>query len=433
MQIHQGASPEIDALEAAAMRAAQTGREEEAAVLWRQILTIDPNHGRTLAALGQVAFRRGDMQSARTWFQRIVDSDDSDAQHWIHLALTCRNLNDEQAEEAAIRRALTLAPTDLVALILRANLLERQGKTHQAARAYGVVTSVAPPIERLHPELRPAVSQALTHVEKYNRDMADFLNQYLDPHLKQFAGENLKRFGDSVDIMVGRKQRYDSKSEVYHYPGLASIEFFDRAEFPWLDGIEAATDEIRSEFLAILAAEEGFTPYITYPPDVPHAQFAELNNSPRWSAFHLYKMGQLVEDNAAKCPITMSLLEGAPQPDQPRRTPAAMFSLLKPKTRIPPHNGVTNVRLVTHVPLIIPDGCGFRVGNDTRQWVPGRAWVFDDTIEHEAWNDSDKLRVVLIFDIWHPQLTPPERMMITALTAAVNAFSGGAATAPAEG
>jgi aspartate beta-hydroxylase len=425
MQNHQGALSEIDALEAAAVRAAQTGREEEATRLWDRILAIDPNHGRTLAALGQRAFRKGDMQSARTAFQRIVDSDGSDAQQWIHLALACRNLNDEPGEESALRRALSCDPTDLVGLILRANLLERQGKTHEAARAYGVVASVAPPIERLRPELRPAVSQALAHVEKYNRDIAAYLDQYLDPHLKRLAGENLKRFGDSLDIMVGRKKRYDSKSEIYHYPGLAPIEFFDRADFPWLDPIEAATDEIRDEFLAILAAEEGFTPYITYPPDVPHNQFAELNNSPRWSAFHLYKMGKLIEENATKSPITMKMLEGAPQPDQPLRTPAAMFSLLKPKTRIPPHTGVTNVRLVTHVPLIIPDDCGFRVGNDTRQWVPGQAWVFDDTIEHEAWNMSDKLRVVLIFDIWHPHLTLPERAMITALTEGVNAFTGG--------
>ena len=136
-------------------------------------------------------------------------------------------------------------------------------------------------------------------------------------------------------------------------------------------------------------------------------------------------MGKLVEENAAKCPQTMKLLAGAPQPEQPGRTPAAMFSLLKPRTRIPPHVGVSNVRLVTHLPLIVPEDCGFRVGNETREWVPGKAWVFDDTIEHEAWNDSDKLRVVLIFDIWHPHLTPPERAMITAMSAGMSAFSGG--------
>jgi aspartyl/asparaginyl beta-hydroxylase (cupin superfamily) len=138
----------------------------------------------------------------------------------------------------------------------------------------------------------------------------------------------------------------------------------------------------------------------------------------------LLKDGVPVPDNAAQCPVTMALLGGAPQPDQPGRTPTAMFSLLKPKTRIPAHVGVSNARLVTHLPLIVPAGCGFRVGNETREWQPGQAWVFDDTIEHEAWNDSDKLRVILIFDIWHPHLTPPERALITALTNGIHSFRG---------
>jgi aspartyl/asparaginyl beta-hydroxylase (cupin superfamily) len=430
MQNPQAAS-EINALEAAAVRAAQTGWEDEAARLWRKILTIDPNHRRTLASLGQVAFRKGDMQSARSWFQRIVDCDDSDAQHWIHLALACRNLNDIDGEEQAIKRALSLDPTDLVALILRANLLNRQGKTHETARAYRAVAAVSPPLAQLRPELRPAVAEALAHTEKYNADMAAYLDQFLEPHLERLSGEDLRRFRDSLDLLVGRKKRYESRSMNYHYPGLAPIEFFDRAEFPWLDAIEAATDDIRDEFLAVLAADEGFTPYITYPSDVPKNQFAELNNSPRWSAFHLYKLGKRVDENADKCPLTMQAIDSAPQPDQPGRTPAAMFSLLRPGTRIPPHTGVSNTRLVTHLPLIIPEKCRFRVGNDTRQWVPGNAWVFDDTIEHEAWNDSDKLRVVLIFDIWHPRLTLAERAMITALTSGLNAFVGDA-FAPTE-
>jgi aspartate beta-hydroxylase len=428
MQNFQDAAQEIDALEAAAVGAAQAGREQEALRLWSRILAIDPNHIRTLTALGQRAFRQGDMQAARTAFQRIVDIDGSDAQQWIHLAVTCRNLTEQETEEKAIQRALSLDPTDLVGLILRADLLERQGKAHEAAVAHGRVATVSPPLDRLRPELRPAVARAVAHMDTYNKRYGAFLDEYLAPRFAELAGENLKRFRDSVDIMVGRKKRFDSQSLIYHYPYLAPIEFFDRAEFPWLDSIEAATDAIREEFLAILRADQGFTPYIEYPPDVPTNQWAELNHSPRWSAFHLYKMGELVEENAAQCPQTMQALAGAPQPDQPGRTPTAMFSLLKPRTRIPAHTGVTNVRLVTHLPLIVPEGCGFRVGNDTRQWVPGKAWVFDDTIEHEAWNDSDELRVVLIFDIWHPQLTAAEREMITVLTTGVNAFTGGAAS-----
>jgi aspartyl/asparaginyl beta-hydroxylase (cupin superfamily) len=101
-----------------------------------------------------------------------------------------------------------------------------------------------------------------------------------------------------------------------------------------------------------------------------------------------------------------------------------MFSILDAKTRIPAHTGVNNARLVVHLPLIVPPGCGFRVGAETREWRPGEAFVFDDTIEHEAWNDSDDARAVLIFDIWNPHLTLAERDMVCALTAGVGEFYG---------
>ena len=418
---------EINALEAEAVRALRSGRDQEANRLWARILQIDSAHARTLTTLGQRAFGAGDLASARTAFQRLVDADGSSSQQWINLALVCQALRDEAGEEHSIKAALEVDPRDLPALILRGSLFERQGKTHEAARAYGAAAAVSPPLERLHPDLRPGVSHALAYRQKYDNDCASFLAQHLDPYFKTYSAEPLGRFRDSLDIMVGKKKRHDSRSEIYHFPRLTPIEFFERADFPWLDPIEAAANDIREEFIEILTAEEGFTPYISYPQDVPHNQFAELNNSPRWSAFHLYKMGQRVDENAAQCPKTMLALAGAPQPDQPGRTPSAMFSLLKPRTRIPPHNGVTNTRLVAHLALIIPESCQFRVGNDVRRWVPGKAWVFDDTIEHEARNDSDKIRVVLIFDIWHPHLTPPERAMITAMTVGLNAFAGSAA------
>ena len=424
MQISDSLAREIAPLEAQLERAVQAGRDQDVMAILARILAIAPTHAPALAAVGQRSFRQGDMQSARDAFQRLVAVRAEDPQEWINLALACRSLDDEQGEQHALKQALSLDPSNLLGLILRADLLERQGKTHEAAAVHRAVATVAPPMDRLHPDLRPAVQRAFAFGEKYNREFALYLDQHLDEKYKTFAGENLKRFHDSVDIMLGRKKRFDSQSLTYHFPNLAPIEFFDRDLFPWLDPIELATEAIRDEFLQVLNTEEGFTPYISYPDDVPHNQFAELNNSPRWSAFHLYKMGLKEEANAARCPVTMKLLEGAPQPDQPGRTPSAMFSLLKPKTRIPSHIGVTNVRLVTHLPLIIPPDCGFRVGNDTRKWVPGKAWVFDDTIEHEAWNDSDKLRVVLIFDIWHPHLTPPEREMVSSLWGAMNLYAG---------
>jgi aspartyl/asparaginyl beta-hydroxylase (cupin superfamily) len=98
--------------------------------------------------------------------------------------------------------------------------------------------------------------------------------------------------------------------------------------------------------------------------------------------------------------------------DLPGKGPTVMFSLLEPRTRIPPHTGSNNVRTTVHLPLIVPDGCGFRVGAETRAWQVGEAWAFDDTIEHEAWNDSGEMRAILILDVWNPLLTEAERAAV---------------------
>ena len=151
-----------------------------------------------------------------------------------------------------------------------------------------------------------------------------------------------------------------------------------------------------------------------------------LNNRD-WSALYLWKNGEAVAENESRCPRTMAALKGVPLAQVPGRSPSILFSMLRPGAHIPAHTGFVNTRLICHLPLIVPDGCTFRVGNETRAWVEGQAWVFDDTIEHEAWNHSDQLRVILIFDTWHPMLDEAERRMITALNGALNAFGSGSA------
>ena len=414
---------EIAALEQQALQAGARGDAQRAAQCWEAVLARAPDHPRALRSLSHDAFASGRMARARELLQRLVEVDGRDKQQWLNLSVVCLAQKDEEGEEAALRGALSVDPYDLVALVLRSRLFIRQGRRQEAASACAAVAAVAPPLHALPPDLQPAVRDALGWHDAYNREFGDYLDSFLAPYLRDMQGENLARFRESLDIMTGRKRRYDSQPALFHYQGLLPTSFFERKDFPWLDALEAATGEIREEFLAVLAAEDGFTPYINYSEDQPLNQWAELNKSLSWSAFRLIDNGEPVAENAARCPRTMAALRGAPQPDQPGRTPSAMFSVLKPRTRIPPHTGVSNVRLVTHLPLIVPPGCGFRVGNDTREWTPGQAWVFDDTIEHEAWNDSEQLRVVLIFDIWHPQLSQAERAMITAMTAGINGFT----------
>jgi aspartyl/asparaginyl beta-hydroxylase (cupin superfamily) len=129
-------------------------------------------------------------------------------------------------------------------------------------------------------------------------------------------------------------------------------------------------------------------------------------------------------EHLARCPRAAQALAQAPLCDVAERAPNAFFSVLDARTHISPHTGVTNTRLTVHLPLIVPPDCGFRVGSETREWVVGRAWVFDDTIEHEAWNRSDTPRAILIFDIWNPYLSEAERDLMRAATEVVGAYYG---------
>jgi aspartate beta-hydroxylase len=234
----------------------------------------------------------------------------------------------------------------------------------------------------------------------------------------------LRRADAFVERLLGKRRAYHQQPMLFDYPGLAALEFHDREDFPWLADLEAATGDIREELEAILRDDgDDLAPYVDFPAGAPLNQWAELNGSPRWGAFHLIFDGRVIAWNAKRAPKTMQALARLPQPWLSGRSPMATFSVLQPKTRIPPHTGVANTRLIVHLPLIAPEGCGLRVGAETRTWREGEAFVFDDTIEHEAWNDSDEPRAILICDVWNPSLAEDEREAITALVSAMDRFN----------
>jgi aspartyl/asparaginyl beta-hydroxylase (cupin superfamily) len=212
---------------------------------------------------------------------------------------------------------------------------------------------------------------------------------------------------------TGRRKIYVQQPIGGHFPYLPAIEFFPPALFPWFAALEAKAAEIREELLALLGGPApNLRPYIAFGPTQPLNQWAELNHSRRWSAFFFLEDGVRHDANCARCPATAALLETLPLLDLPGKGPTAMFSILEPGTRIPPHTGSSNVRTTVHLPLVVPAGCGFRVGAETRTPQEGEAWAFDDTIEHEAWNDSAGPRAILILDTWNPLLTEAERAAI---------------------
>lgn len=377
----------------------------------------EPRTPEQLTARGLEALRAGRAAEAAQILGQVAQAAPADVMSWVYLAMACKASGDAPGETAAIARALACDPMHLVALVMKSRLLDRTSSPAEAAKIHAAVVKVAPPDERLSPDLRAAVAHSRAKLAERNRSLEAFLQN----RLGAAAGELPARFRETIDILLGKQPRYQQEPLLLYYPGLAPHYFFDRARFPWLDAMEAATDAIREEFLQVFQEDRGFSPYIDYPPGVPLNQWRELNQSSRWNAFHLFKNGDIVEENAARCPRTMEALRAVDQPQSPRRSPNAMFSLLAPHTRIPPHTGVVNTRLVAHLPLIVPEGCRFRVGADVRPWRVGEGIVFDDTIEHEAWNDSGELRVVLIFDVWRPELTPAERELVVQLMNALDA------------
>ena len=232
------------------------------------------------------------------------------------------------------------------------------------------------------------------------------------------------RLAHSLDMLKGERQVYQQQPSVLYYPYLAQRQYFEREEFDWVPALEAATPAIREELVALVDEGADFRPYVENDPDRPHRDFHGLNENRDWTALYLWRDGKPVEANAARCPKTMAALEKVPLSRIGSRTPAVLFSRLEAGAHIPPHTGMLNCRLICHLPLIVPNGCWLRVGNETREWEEGKLLVFDDSFEHEARNPSGELRIVLLFDIWRPELAEDERSAISAIFDSIDRFRG---------
>jgi aspartyl/asparaginyl beta-hydroxylase (cupin superfamily) len=252
------------------------------------------------------------------------------------------------------------------------------------------------------------------------------VDEGLDGPRKGLGAAERRRFDAAIDHALGRREIYANQPAGMHFPFLPADEFFERSHFPWLEQIESKTDVIRAELEALLADDRSaILPYVAMEPGTPANKWSPLDRKLDWGALHLWKDGRRDEAVCARVPKTAAAVEALPLSDLPGRTPTVFFSLLQPGTHLPAHTGVSNVRAIIHLPLIVPPGCAFRVGGETREWEVGRAWAFDDTIEHEAWNRSDRLRAILIFDVWNPYITEVERDLLRHFDRVAAAANGG--------
>jgi aspartate beta-hydroxylase len=417
--------PEARALADAINQVSGTRPPVDALKLIEMALARAPEQPIVLNAAGGHMYRTGDAGRARELYEKAIVADGNSKVLWLNLANACRALGDMKSEAEALERALAIEPRYVLALLQKAALMERQARPKSAAVFYEAALDSLASGGPAPKQAAAALAHAQEVVLASRRELEKFLEQQVAPVRKQHAAADQHRYEACRDVYLRKRRVYHNQPKQVLFPYLPEIEFFRREDFPWLDVLEAATEEIAAEALAALTGDRaGFKPYVDFPPGTPIDEWASLNHSLEWSVYPLWHDGEQISAHVQKCPRTAAVLAQLPVCDIPHYAPGAFFSVLAPRTRLPPHTGTTNTRSIVHLPLVIPEGCGFRVGAEVRTWKKGNAWVFDDSIEHEAWNDSDEIRIILIFDIWNPLLSTAERDLVRALTVGIGRYYG---------
>lgn len=343
---------------------------------------------------------------------------------------------DATSAVQSLRRCLQLAPDTFTARLRLGVALERQGQAHEALLAYFKAISTAQAQGRwlsdasTAPLLREAVKRAMDYVDQGRREVFD---EVLRPLRERYGRDELKRVDQCLAVYLHEQPAHlpDPRQapKFLYFPGLPPRPFYARERFPWQAELEAAGERIRTELREVIQQGAQLESFLqTGLREEAEGYLRASGPGPAaWDAFFFFRHGERHAEHCARCPQTVALLDATPLVRIRDHAPETLFSVLRPGTHILPHRGVTNTRLVTHLPLIVPPDCALRVGGETHVWQTDRCVTFDDTFEHEAWNHSDQTRVVLILDCWNPDLSEAEQAAVTDLVEAIGDFNSSAA------
>jgi hypothetical protein len=333
---------------------------------------------------------------------------------WPALANAELALKHNDAAEAALDRQLELLPRDVGALLHKGWLREQAGDARAASSFYQTALNQV--------AVNGPVPGALAALHGHAGRFITASGSEFSAHLRDSLGTDLSpTMREAFELLTGARQLYLQQPGVFYYPGLPQQRFFDPAQFPWFADMLALLPAMQAELAEVLAEGESFTPYVHRTENRP-APNNPLLDKQDWSAFHFWKDGARIEASARRCPATMQALDHVPMPQIPGRSPNAHWSRLLPGAHIQPHHGMLNTRLICHLPILTAPACTLRVGSETREWIDGVPLVFDDSIEHEARNAGPNQRVVLLFEIWRPEIPAEDREAIARIFQAIEAY-----------
>ncbi len=410
---------------AQAQRLLREGRFAEAEAAYEAVLARSPNDAEALNVLALAALRRRELQRARALLEQAVAAHPQDPHSRYHLARALDEAGELEAARSAYAAALAVQPQLVLARLHLAFAHDRSGAAGPALQEYAAALREAQHQGRwldaatTPQNIQPLVERAVLTVRAARRGMAE---RTLEALQQRFGREDLVRVQRALRVHLRDEDvpSLDPRQQptMFRFPDLPPSPYLYRGGddahplFPWIDALEAQTAVIQAELAQVLGSAAG-RERVFLDEAIERVNLRGLDGAPGWNGYYFYRHGQRREDNCRACPATAAALDALPLCRVPEHGPEVLYSVFTPGTHLLPHRGVTNTRLVGHLALRVPADCALRVAGEEYAWQEGRVVVFDDTYEHEAWNRSSAIRVVLIFDLWNPYLTEVERLAVT--------------------
>ena len=416
-----------------ARRHLETGNAAQALADAEQGLAAHPRDAslQLVAAQGLMALER--FTEAVAQLEALTAAAPETGEAWMRLGACRLHLGDMAGAVDALEHGVACAPDSFIARLQLAEALQAMDRTDDALVHFFRAVTTAQAKGRwlgdqtTAPDLRERVRRAMTIIDAGRHAL--FFNAIM-PLVEQHGADDLRRVAQALEGYLGLRPAGSpdprQKPTFFYVPDLQPEPYFDRALFPWYAALEQAADAIREDLQRVLAAREGLQPFLDFSGGARKSDFLDNTHdldAAAWDGYFFFRHGEAYVEHLAACPATSAALAQVPLTRIDGHAPEVLFSLLSPGTVIKPHHGVTNSRVVTHLPLIVPPDCALEVGGVEHVWAEGRCVTFDDTFLHAAWNRSDRLRVVMILDTWHPRLREVEVQALKRLVETIGTFN----------
>lgn len=409
----------------------QTGDFANAEAVYRELLAHTPQRPEASMGLVRGHLRRGRISDAVSELRRAVAVNADSEALSIDLAVLLADTGHDTDAIALLEQALAQAPQRATSWLLLGRLRNARGESTAALTAWFQALTRATRAgqwidERTTPaELADPIHEALTQVrarrgELFRSTFAGLVREHGASALARVEATVSNYLGEIAVSPPSARQR----PTFMYVPGLPQGPFHDPSLVSWSSRLLQSYADIRRE--AIQAAMEApLVDFVNVPAGRTMADYVGGDGpAPAWEALFFFRRGQRFDDNHRRCPITSEVLDSSDLCRIADQAPEILFSVLRAGSLIKRHYGVTNARLVLHLPLIVPGDCALNlVDHGTHAWREGELFLFDDTYLHEAWNRAGQDRIILLMDCWNPHLTPVEREALRRLIETISGLS----------